>query len=153
MAIHAINADLGTTMFYGILVAIPTVIIAGPLYGTWVARRVHPAPSPELLAQLAKDTEPQNPPTFGVTLFTILLPVVLTLLAIPYLIGHETRSPRRAVPLSPTHAFAWGSLLLGMALCTHAWFFRNYENHPVVKYVVLAVGIASLAISLWLDLQ
>jgi GntP family gluconate:H+ symporter len=79
VAIHAINADLGTTMIYGILIAIPTVIIAGPLYGTWVARRVHPAPSPDLLAQLAKDTEPQNPPTFGITLFTILLPVALML--------------------------------------------------------------------------
>ncbi|HEY2667406.1 MAG TPA: gluconate:H+ symporter [Actinomycetota bacterium] len=79
VAIHAINADLGTTMFYGILVAIPTVIIAGPVYGTWVARRVHPAPSDTLLAHLAQDTRPENPPTFRTTLFTILLPVVLML--------------------------------------------------------------------------
>jgi GntP family gluconate:H+ symporter len=79
VAIHALNADLGTTMFYGILVAIPTVIIAGPVYGRWVARRVHPAPSPALLAQIAKDTQPDDPPTFGVTLFTILLPVALML--------------------------------------------------------------------------
>jgi GntP family gluconate:H+ symporter len=79
VAIHAINADLGTTMFYGILIAIPTVVIAGPVYGTWVARRVHPAPSPSLLAHLAQDTRPENPPTFRITLFTILLPVVLML--------------------------------------------------------------------------
>jgi GntP family gluconate:H+ symporter len=38
-----------------------------------------PGSFPTLLAQLAQDTQPQNPPTFGITLFTILLPVVLML--------------------------------------------------------------------------
>jgi gluconate:H+ symporter, GntP family len=41
VAIAALKADLGLTLLYGIIVAIPTVIIAGPLLGAVIARYVH----------------------------------------------------------------------------------------------------------------
>jgi GntP family gluconate:H+ symporter len=79
-AINALKADLGMTMLYGIIIAVPTVILAGPIFGSWIARRVHPTPSPELLEQIASDRKYDNPPSFGLTLFTILLPVALMLI-------------------------------------------------------------------------
>jgi GntP family gluconate:H+ symporter len=79
-AINALGADLGTTMVYGLIVAVPTVIIAGPLFGSWIARRVHPSPSRELLDQIASEKTYENPPSFALTLFTILLPVGLMLI-------------------------------------------------------------------------
>src|SRR5690349_10291579 len=51
IAINALGADLGQTMAYGLLVAIPTVIIAGPLYGGWIGRRVRPTPPQHLVEQ------------------------------------------------------------------------------------------------------
>src|SRR4051794_24377102 len=41
VAISALKADLGLTLLYGIIVAIPTVIIAGPLLGSVISRHVH----------------------------------------------------------------------------------------------------------------
>ena len=53
IAINALNANLGQTLAYGLLVAIPTVIIAGPLYGGWIGRRVNPRPPARLVAEFA----------------------------------------------------------------------------------------------------
>src|SRR3954464_156428 len=41
VAISALKADLGLTLLYGIIIAIPTVIIAGPLLGNVISRHVH----------------------------------------------------------------------------------------------------------------
>jgi len=51
IAVSALNADLGRTIAYGILVAIPTVIIAGPLYGMWIGTRVRSQPPAQLVEQ------------------------------------------------------------------------------------------------------
>src|SRR3954468_7871167 len=49
VAIAALKADLGLTLLYGIIIAIPTVIIAGPLLANVVSRTVHASPPAELL--------------------------------------------------------------------------------------------------------
>jgi GntP family gluconate:H+ symporter len=75
IAIDTLGADLGTTLALGVLVAIPTVVVAGPLFAPFAARWV-PVPAPDRF--FARETEelPQRP-SFGVTLATVLLPVVL----------------------------------------------------------------------------
>ncbi|MDY7087586.1 MAG: SLC13 family permease [Actinomycetota bacterium] len=47
VAIANLNADLGLTLMFGLICAIPTVIVAGPIYGNWIAKRV-PLPVPAL---------------------------------------------------------------------------------------------------------
>ncbi|WP_241092496.1 GntP family permease, partial [Pseudomonas viridiflava] len=41
IAVSALHADLGLTMLLGLCVAIPAVILAGPLYGNWLSKRMH----------------------------------------------------------------------------------------------------------------
>jgi GntP family gluconate:H+ symporter len=48
-AIASLNADLGLTLIFGLICAIPTVIVAGPVFGNFISKRVH-VPVPELLA-------------------------------------------------------------------------------------------------------
>ncbi len=94
-AIGILKADVGTTLAFGLLVAIPCVIIAGPLFARLAARWVPVEAAGAALAvtsgtgSLARtDTETgkaQDPaatrtPSFGLTLFTILLPVALMLI-------------------------------------------------------------------------
>jgi GntP family gluconate:H+ symporter len=81
IAVAALDADLGHTIAIGLLLAIPTVIVAGPLFGSWVGRRVTPEPPQGLVDQLARPREapPAGAPGFGLTLATILLPVALML--------------------------------------------------------------------------
>ena len=41
IAVSALHADLGLTLGLGLIVAIPAVILAGPLYGIWLSKRMH----------------------------------------------------------------------------------------------------------------
>lgn len=75
VAIDSLGADLGTTLALGVLVAIPTVVVAGPLFAP-IAGRWVPVPAPDRFEAREADTMEQRP-TFGITLFTVLLPVVL----------------------------------------------------------------------------
>ncbi|MDG6404242.1 gluconate:H+ symporter, partial [Pseudomonas quasicaspiana] len=80
LAIGIFGADIGKTIFYGLLVALPTAIIAGPVYGKWISKYVPGTPSQELMEQIGKESSATNLPSFGITLVTILLPVFLMLL-------------------------------------------------------------------------
>jgi GntP family gluconate:H+ symporter len=81
IAIDALKADLGQTMAFGLVLAVPTVIIAGPIFGAWIGARVRPEPPERLVEQFARESNGglSNAPSFAVTLGTILLPVALML--------------------------------------------------------------------------
>ncbi|EPF67384.1 GntP family permease [Pseudomonas syringae] len=80
LAIGIFGADIGKTIFYGLIVALPTAIIAGPIFGNWISKSIPGTPSKELMDQIAKESSTENLPGFGITLVTILLPVFLMLL-------------------------------------------------------------------------
>jgi GntP family gluconate:H+ symporter len=78
LAVGAYHADVGRTIAYAILVGLPTAALAGPIFASWIAPRIAlPAESP-IAAQFAGSV-PQDMPGFGITLFTVLLPVILML--------------------------------------------------------------------------
>jgi GntP family gluconate:H+ symporter len=52
VAIESLQADLGLTLMLGLVCAVPTVIVAGPIFGNFIAKRV-PLPVPALLAPAA----------------------------------------------------------------------------------------------------
>ncbi|MGA4803064.1 GntP family permease [Streptomyces lavendulocolor] len=78
VAIDAIGANLGVTLALGIVVAIPTVIIAGPLFSRYAARWVD-VPVPERMIPQRVSDDLKRRPGFGATVATVLLPVVLML--------------------------------------------------------------------------
>ncbi|MEU9196498.1 GntT/GntP/DsdX family permease [Streptomyces hundungensis] len=78
VAIDAIGANLGVTLALGVVVAVPTVIIAGPLFSRYAARWVD-IPAPDRMVPARPSEDLQKRPSFGATLATVLLPVVLML--------------------------------------------------------------------------
>jgi GntP family gluconate:H+ symporter len=56
VAIATLNADLGLTLMLGLICAIPTVIVAGPVFGNFIAKRVY-VPTPTLLASTRETAE------------------------------------------------------------------------------------------------
>ncbi|QGZ63830.1 GntT/GntP/DsdX family permease [Paraburkholderia acidisoli] len=79
IAVSALHADLGITLGLGLIVALPAVVLAGPIYGSWLSRRMHVA-EPEDLGKLFTSHDSQlAAPGFGVSLLTILLPALLML--------------------------------------------------------------------------
>jgi len=67
------NADMGTTLFYGILIGIPTVIIAGPLFSKTIKNIKTPLNKTFQSASLPED----ELPGLGISIFSSLLPVIL----------------------------------------------------------------------------
>ncbi len=74
VAIDALKADLGITLGLGVLIALPTVALAGPVFARFAGRWVD-VPAPEMFE--AGDLRTHRRPSFGLTLATVLLPVVL----------------------------------------------------------------------------
>ena len=80
VAVTAYNADIGRTIAYAMIVGLPTAAVAGPLFGKLVSRYVVPDANNPLMEEMAEQGKPRDLPSFGVTLFTILLPVALMLI-------------------------------------------------------------------------
>ncbi|WAC52996.1 GntP family permease [Frigoribacterium sp. SL97] len=101
LAVSTVGADLGLTLGLGVLVAIPTVIVAGPLFSTLAAKWA-PVPVPDLFVSKEEDGgegSARKRPSFVNALIGILLPVVLML----------ARSIREAA--LPTATGSWVDLL------------------------------------------
>ena len=75
VAIDALKANLGITLAFGVLVALPTIAISGPLFARFAGRWVD-VPAPEMFAT-DDERDTRQRPTFAVTLFAVLTPVVL----------------------------------------------------------------------------
>ncbi|MDE1183309.1 GntP family permease [Paraburkholderia sp.] len=82
LAVQQYHADIGKTIAYGLIVGIPTAIVAGPLFALLIHRFVK-LPNENALAKQflgnAEEGKTRELPSFGITLFTILLPVILML--------------------------------------------------------------------------
>ncbi|MDH2067406.1 MULTISPECIES: gluconate transporter [Pantoea] len=68
------NADMGKTLLFGTLLGIPTVILAGPVYARFLKNIDKPIP--QGLYNPKTFTEAEMP-SFGVSVWTALVPVVL----------------------------------------------------------------------------
>lgn len=94
LAVGAFNADVGLTILYGLLVGLPTAALAGPIYGAWIAPRIAlPAENP-IAAQL-EGSSASEMPGFGISVFTIMIPVILMLLASAADVMLDVASPVR----------------------------------------------------------
>ncbi|MFI8899902.1 gluconate:H+ symporter [Streptomyces virginiae] len=80
VAIDALHANLGVTLALGVVVAIPTVIIAGPLFSRYAARWVDVPVPEDMIVRARPSACAEHRPRFGATVFTVLLPVALMLL-------------------------------------------------------------------------
>ena len=95
LAVQAYRADIGRTIAYAILVGLPTAALAGPIFATWITPRIQlPAHNP-MATQLSGDTS-REMPSFGLTLFTVLLPVIGMLAASVADVALDTTSAIRA---------------------------------------------------------
>ena len=68
------GADISMTLLYGLILAVPTVIIAGPVFGRTL-RKINVTPRKDLFKPT--ETDPDKLPSFGIAVMTCLIPVLL----------------------------------------------------------------------------
>ncbi len=89
-AIATLKTSVGATMLYGFIAAVPAIVLAGPVYGSFIARRLSVRPDDALIAQYAPETpaaaeggaegERPAPPGIGVGVLAALAPALLMLM-------------------------------------------------------------------------
>ncbi len=75
-----LNASLGWVILFGILLGIPTAIIAGPLWGSYISKKINAQPPVDFLNTTEAPDRPDNLPSFGLIASLIGIPLVLILL-------------------------------------------------------------------------
>ncbi len=132
LAVSAFEADIGLTILYGLIVGLPTAALAGPIYATWISPRiVLPAENP--LARQLEGESVENMPGFGISLFTVLIPVFLMLLASAADITLEADNPLRTA----LHFVGHPIVALLLALLFSFWSLgrpRRFTREEVMKF-------------------
>ncbi|CAG9165495.1 GntP family permease [Cupriavidus respiraculi] len=84
LAVTAYGADIGKTILFALIVGVPTAAIAGPLFARLMDRYVKLPDYNPLADQFTEEADDvaasHQLPGFGITVFTILLPVMLMLI-------------------------------------------------------------------------
>ena len=132
VAVSALHANLGVTLGLGLLVAVPTLVVAGPLFARVAERWVGPLELPAVdQAEAEAETEQaaRRRPGFGATLGTILLPVVLMLgkALVDITVDNPTATPQRILDFvgSPLIALLLAVLVAMVTLGRAAGFDRG----------------------------
>jgi GntP family gluconate:H+ symporter len=132
LAVVAYNADVGRTILYGLLVGLPTAALAGPIFASWISPRIALPPENPLAAQLGGESA-QGTPGFGISLLTVLIPVILMLLASAADITLDPASPAR----SALHFVGSPIVALLLALLFSFWSLRRprrFTREEVMKF-------------------
>ena len=145
VAIETLKASVGSVLFWGFVVGIPTAMVAGPLYAKWAVKRVEAVPP---VANEGVVDPSLRPPGFGLTLLSILLPVGLMLLAtVTELIlpkGHPVRETAAFIG-NPTMA-----LMFSVIFCLWSLGSRcGYSRPRLLKFTetsVAAIGMTILVV-------
>ncbi|MEU7035926.1 gluconate:H+ symporter [Streptomyces sp. NPDC046237] len=144
VAIDALGANLGVTLALGVLVAIPTVIIAGPVFSRYAARWVDiPAPDNMIPARPSEDLEKR--PGFGATVATVLLPVVLMLVKalVDIVVGNPDNPVQKVTDVigSPLIALLAAVLVGLFTLGRAAGFTKERLSTTVEKSLAPIAGV------------
>jgi len=138
LAVGAFKADIGRTLLLGLLVGLPTAALAGPVYATWVAPRI-PLPAHNPLADQLEGPsngslgEAPRMPGFGISVFTVLIPVVLMLLAS----AADAMPSLNATVRSTLHFVGQPIVALLLALLFSFWSLgraRHFTRDDIMKF-------------------
>jgi len=78
-AVILYQANIGRTLGFALLVGIPAAVLAGPVYAKFITPRIGVVEDNQLAVQFAEREVGAKTPSFGLTVGSILLPVVLML--------------------------------------------------------------------------
>jgi GntP family gluconate:H+ symporter len=148
VAIKSLGADMGKTILYSLLIGFPTALVVGPLLGSWLAKRTT-AELGGIGSTLVQQSARKCLPGFGLTLFTILLPVLLMLLPVALvMVGSFTGLP----VAEGNRVYGWlefiGTPLISMLIAVLFSFYSfgkacGLDRKQILKFTEECVGPAA----------
>jgi len=74
-----INAQLGWVILFGVILGFPVAVIAGPLWGKYISRKMYIEPPAELFLPQNRDYDENNLPSFRMIAWIVATPLLLIL--------------------------------------------------------------------------
>jgi GntP family gluconate:H+ symporter len=136
LAVQAYHADIGRTIMYGLIVGVPTAVVAGPLFALLIHKYIKLPENNPLAAQFTeshKEGVTRELPGFGITLFSILLPVILMLIGS----WADLISTPKSLPNNLLHFVGNSDVALLIAVLFSFWSFgasRGFDRAQIQKF-------------------
>jgi len=136
LAVQAYHADIGRTIMYGLIVGVPTAVVAGPLFALLIHKYIKLPENNPLAAQFTeshKEGVTRELPGFGITLFSILLPVILMLVGS----WADLISTPKSLPNNLLHFVGNSDVALLIAVLFSFWSFgasRGFDRAQIQKF-------------------
>ncbi|MCA1020610.1 GntP family permease [Halobacillus litoralis] len=128
------GADLGEVLLYGIIIAVPTVILAGPIF-TKMAKKIVPDSFKKQgnIASLGeqKSFKLEETPGFGISVFTAMLPVILIAISTIITLIQETMGVESGGFLSVINLIGNASTAMIISLLVAVYTMGIARNIPV----------------------
>jgi GntP family gluconate:H+ symporter len=141
MAVNEYHADVGMTILYALVIGIPCAAIAGPIFSSAIDKYIvidKPNPMAEQFVVNAREL-----PGFGITIATVMLPVVLMLFGSwgNFLFGKDTTAAQTlAFVGSPVIALLLAAIFSFVTLGT----MRGFSRDTILKFSNECLGPTAL---------
>ncbi len=145
-----IKVPLGWVILFGFIAGFPTAVIAGPYFGSYIAKKIHINPPELTTEELAKpDVEEAPLPSFLWVIFLIALPLVLILISTMVDVGLKSSwwAPSKGLEVLQFLGHPFIALLL--ATLAASYFLgtrRGYSSKRLLEMANRALGPAGLII-------
>jgi Gnt-I system low-affinity gluconate transporter len=144
-----LDVDLGWVILFGIIIGFPTVIIAGPVFGRYISKKIYIEAPPELLE---KDNESidstQKLPSFGIIAFIISTPLMLILMSTFVSLGIKSGTLEESLITEVAtfigHPFT--ALIIATLMSIILCLKRNMSKQKILELSTKALGPAGIII-------
>ena len=123
--VNAFHANMGLTLIYGLLIAIPSVIIAGPVLGS-ILKRIEVKPF-DLFGDTGKVEKTQLPSVFSSFVIALMPVLLITASVITNLLIPDGQAPFRKY----MSFIGDSTIALLLAVITAIYFFGLKANHKM----------------------
>ena len=150
MAISEIlGVDMGWVVLFGLIVGLPTAIVAGPFFGSYISKKIH-IPAPEELPEF--DAQEMNPshelPSFWVIAVIISTPLLLIVMSTFIALGIERAAFEKNL-LTDILTFIghpFTALIIATLMAILLCLKRNISRQSILDLSTKALGPAGIII-------
>lgn len=146
---NILEVDIGWVVLFGLIIGFPTVILAGPVFGSFIAKRMHIS-VPDILieSENGSDEDKQPLPSFGIVALIIMMPLFLILTGTFVKLGIDKEVIRQSLLTDIVtfigHPFT--ALIIATLLSIRLCLSRNLSRQTILDLSTRALGPAGIII-------
>jgi len=143
-----LGVDLGWVVLMGLIVGLPTAIIAGPVFGKFIAKKIN-IPAPHVFQETEENGEkPADLPSFGTIAALILTPLSLILMSTFVKLGVDKGALGKSVftEILTFIGHPFTALIIATLLSILLCLKRNMPGQKILDLSTKALGPAGIII-------